>query len=245
MTAVALPDYAYAVARVAGRSPDGRRHPWREWVLVDEDDAVLEVFGSRKPAVAELNERFDADPTTVECLRLVVMEHGRCAYEEWPRGGSPAERAGAFARHLVCTHPLGDDDVCEWVRGYFLRGELGRAHIAGEERRSVELWWYACGGEHHPVGLLVERLEEGAWQLLLDGRTRGLTQAQLHRRIAQVMRALGDDRWTEVEVARVADKLAADNSVTEALGPAALFVQAQLRLADELHVTAPLGRAWP
>lgn len=239
---VSLEEYVYAVSRVAGGPAGG---PWREWVLVDEDELVLAVFSSRESAVDELNARFDMQPSLVERLRLVAHCNAYKPFDEWPRGGSVAERAGALARHLSNTDEPSDDAVAECVRAHFLRGEAGWAHIGGERRRSVELWWYARGGEHEPVGLVIERAEEGAWQLLLDGRSRGLTERQLHRRIARVMRRLGDDRWSETEVASVGCDDVFGRSADELYGPAALYVRAQLMLADELHVAEPLGQAWP
>jgi hypothetical protein len=243
--AINLTDYAYAASRAGGHHPSGLRRWSREWVLVTGHDLVLEVFESREGAVAELNDRFDADPTTVERMRLVVLDNGRVAREEWPRGGSATERAGALARHLSVNLTLGDDQVGDDVRAHYLRGEVGWTYIAGERRRSVELWWYTGDGEHDPVGLLVERFDEGAWQLLLDGRSRGLTETGLDARIQQVMEALGDDRWSHAAIDEVRCGMAVGRPAIESLGPAGVCVEAQLMLAAALHVTEPLGRMWP
>jgi hypothetical protein len=234
---------AYA-ARVRASAASGSGRQWREWVLVDEDERVLEVFAWPEPAIEDVNARFDLDPAVVGSLRLVVLDNGRPSFDAWPRGGTPLERAGALATEMS-GHELCDGDVLDWTRQHFLRGELGWTQIAGEKRRSVELWWYARDGEHDPVGLLVERSEEQAWQLLLDGRARGLEESQLHRRIAQVMTALGDERWTEELIALTAADLARGRAPTDRLGPAGLCVEAQLLLARELHVMEPLGRVWP
>jgi hypothetical protein len=241
--AVSLDAYAYGVARVNGPVGAGLAQVWGEWVLVDQDEVVLEVFPGPALAVDDLNARFDADASLVSRLRLVVLDNGRHAFDAWPRGGSAAERAGALASHMSGAE-LTDAQVAERTRRHFLRGELGSAHIAGEELRSVELWWYDDGARE-PVGVLVERVEELAWQLLLDGRARGLTEWQLHRRVAQVMVALGDERWTEDLVAQVAADVARGRSATERFGPAAVCVEAQLQLARELHIMDPLGRSWP
>ena len=241
--ALSLSEYAYAAAQRAGHSAQRHAPRW-EWVLVDEREVVLAVFQSHSEAVTDLNSRFDADPATVFRLRMVLFDESGATHDEWPRGGSPVERAGALARHLAVELP--DVELDAFVAAHYLRGERGWAYLAGEQRRCVELWWYAdSGGDPDPVGLLVERAEEGAWQFFVDGRGAGLSQSQVNQRVAQVMRGLGDERWTEVEVAGVAERVAAGTDPTYVLGPAAVCVQAALSLAEALHATEPLGTRFP
>jgi hypothetical protein len=241
-----LSDYAYARQRDAGRGVRSGAHSHSEWVLVDEQDVVLEVFQGPEPGAAALNTRFDADPTSIARLRLVVIGHGGDQRDEWPRGGSPAERAGALARRLNTLTQLTEDVLEEGVRGHYLRSSgVGHIELDDKHHRCLELWWYQPDGEQETVGLLVERLDEGAWQLLLDGRTRGLERAQLHQRIAQVMELLGDGRWTVADVAQVRADLDADRDALDALGPSGVCVEAMLTLATALHATEPLGRSWP
>lgn len=241
---VTLREYAHTVLSLSGSERVRFAHPHREWVLVDENETVLDVFAQVDRAFAALNRLFDEEPGRVQRLRLVVVDAGVVAFTAWPRSDSPAMRAGALVAHLD-DRALSDAQLLTAVRTHFLRAELGWTHIAGQQRRSAELWWFESDGEHHPVGLMVERSEEHAWQLLLDGRSRGLAATQLHSRIADVMSRLGDTRWTESHVASVRHALNLGRPATEYFGPAAVCVQAQLALADALRLTEPLGRAWP
>jgi hypothetical protein len=131
---ITLRKYAFAASRGVGLASGT---PWRgphEWLLVDKNEFVLETYRSGEQAVGELNVRFDNNPDLVQRLRLVLLEPTGVQHDEWPRGGSLAERAGALARQLSVNDALTDTELDDIVRAHFLRGEMGRTHLAGEQR---------------------------------------------------------------------------------------------------------------
>lgn len=181
---VTLAEFAASFGREAGDTllPG---LPREDLVLVDGDDRVLASFAHLVYGRTALNKRIDQDPSALS-LRLLRIVNGQVEYQDWPRRGTPAERACALARRLHGGSPAG---LVETVRGVYLRGRLGELKLAEETRRVLELWWFTPSGEHEDVGLLVENTA-GGWDAHIHNDARGLATKEVDNRIAEAMEDL-------------------------------------------------------
>jgi hypothetical protein len=237
---VSLTEFAAAARSRSGSSGDYvvRR---AEYVIVNEDDEIVEAMpealGTSDYARSYLNARIDDDPAALS-WRLLVLINGVVEYQDWPRRGSPAERAIAVARKLSLNSV--DVDLVEFARESYLRAEIGRLQLSGLSVRVLSVWWFDHAGEPEPVGLLIER-SDNLWGALIDSRAKALPAHEVDARIAEAVRQfmLADKGWDAEGVGIVRDHLAQANWSSSNLDW--LLVAFALDIADRLHAGQETG----
>ena len=156
-----------------------------QWVAVSEEDVVLWTETDRDDARRRLLERFDRDPGELDTTRLLCVHSGEVTFTEWPRGGTPRERALALGRRLGGVAERGDVLV-EHAAAHYLRAGLCSLHYSDPVPPAavLQLSWLDTSGATVPVGLLCED-ERGRWQLFADESTPELSEPQVIQRLAE------------------------------------------------------------
>jgi hypothetical protein len=156
-----------------------------QWVAVGEEEVVLWTETYRDDARRRLFERFERDPGELDTTRLLCVRGGEVTFTDWPRGGTPMERALALGRRLGGIAERGDVLV-EHAAAHYLRAAVCTLQYSHPVPPAtvLALSWFDTSGAIVPVGLLRED-ERGGWQLFADARTPELSDAQVIQRIAE------------------------------------------------------------
>lgn len=190
-------------ARKAG--PDGQLREREDWVLIDADDTVLWVEDWGLVARMRLNELFDADPSAVECMRLLLLIDGTQLRCDWPRRGTPRERALALVRCLNGRDDWDPNELAVTVRHHYLRGVPATLQLDGASLRGVWLTWMGPGEPRIPVGMAV-CLASRRWALLADERTPALSEPEALHRLAEGVTAFSGEDVTAAAVEDILDR---------------------------------------
>lgn len=177
------------------------------WVAVDADDIVLWEEEDRDDARRRLTAEFDSDPAAQERVRLLGVRASGEHFVEWPRGGTPRERAVALRRRLNdMSVGLEGAHIVEHAAAHYLRASMcALEHSApAPPSRVVHLSWLDATGATVPVGLLLQD-ERGGWRLLADERTPELGEFEVRRRIAQWASHLTAAKIEAMHVQTIAD----------------------------------------
>lgn len=192
-----------ATLRARHAGPEGQLQRCTRWVLVDNDDTVLWVEGWGHFARARLNDLFDEDASAVERLRLLLLVDGSEERCDWPRRGTPRERALSLVRHLN-GHDIWDPNAAATtVRNHYLRGTPATVEYRGAALPGLWLTWLsAC--EPVPVGMAV-CFGSRNWVLLADERTPAVGQPEARRRLAEGVTAFSGEEITAAAVQDILD----------------------------------------
>jgi hypothetical protein len=162
------------------RFGDIGEHRAEHWVLIDEHENVLWDVPWRALARARLNALFDEQPARALRLRLVLLREGHVRLVDWPRRGTPVERARALVRRFQLRCDVDPEQARALARGYYLR--LQRASTRDDSAFMVA--WYTEDAELAPTGLIYKEVGKD-WRLLTDDAQRRLPEQEVLRRIAE------------------------------------------------------------
>jgi hypothetical protein len=193
-----------ATLRARHAGPQGHLQRSVSWVLVDSEDMVLWVEEWRQVARARLNELFDEDASAVERLQLRLLVDGAEERCDWPRRGTPRERALSLVRHLN-GHDIWDSDaLATTVRNHYLRGTPATVEVDGAALPGLWLTWLSAR-ERVPVGMAV-CLGSRRWVLLADERTPALSDTEALGRLTEGVTAFSGEEVTAAAVQDILDR---------------------------------------
>lgn len=162
------------------------------WAIVDAGGAVIEAHERIDDARAALHAFFDEDPGLTAQLRCVLVRFGREARIEWPRRGTPAERARALVRTLAFMPPgAGAWRLKHAARDHYLRARVLAMPAGGPRMLTAQLTWMSERSRCEPVGFLTYRRTGpepgGEWSACLpDGEGRP-GEEEVCARVAEAM----------------------------------------------------------
>lgn len=179
---VSLDDYCAALRRRLG----SERHFRSDWVLCDEHRHVQRAYAADyQRARVDLHALFGEDRANLERFELFLIIDGRIKSVDWPRSGTPVERARSYVRGLNNRAALDDAQLAAIALQHFLRPEI-LALAGARSRRAVELTWMTVERPSIRVGVAVEE-EPGAFCLYEDQAAARYARGEVFERIAEAV----------------------------------------------------------